>query len=173
MSRTRKGVVYIAPVDQVPADGSMVSPDSRFSASWQSNEEGLLEDCPECANADEAIAWGRARAATVLIRLGHRSDTYFSAGEAHPRRADPPLPAWPPAGPPPEGWWTLEGELERKKGKRGIQLVTAEPEPRAVSWIAAESAEQARTSYETLRRQGAWVRLIEDGRVIAESRRAD
>ena len=79
-SRTRKGVVYIAPVDKVPADGSMVSPDSRFSASWQSNEEGLLEDCPECANADEAIAWGRARAATVLIRLGH------SASKAQPRR---------------------------------------------------------------------------------------
>lgn len=66
MSRTRKGVVYIAPVDQVPADGSMVSPESRFPASWQSNEEGLLEHGPECANAEEAIAWGRARAATVV-----------------------------------------------------------------------------------------------------------
>jgi hypothetical protein len=35
------------------------------------------------ADVEDAIAWGRARAHTVLVRLGSTEDTYYSAGEAH------------------------------------------------------------------------------------------
>jgi hypothetical protein len=43
-------------------------------------------------SAEEAIAWGRERAAVVLIRTGE-SD-YYSAGEHNPEQ----LPTWPPPG---------------------------------------------------------------------------
>jgi len=61
----------------------MIDPSTaRFSASWQ-DEDGpaTLEDI-ELDGAEAAIAWGRERSETVLIRLGNRGDTYFSAGVA-------------------------------------------------------------------------------------------
>lgn len=103
----RRGTVYIAPVEPVPADGSMIDPASaKFWASWQDEDaDGPLDDV-DLDGAGAAIAWGRERSSVVLIRLGNRGDTYFSAGEEHVEDdEDDPMPQWPPEGPPPGGWW--------------------------------------------------------------------
>jgi hypothetical protein len=87
----------------------MVDPaTARFWVSWQEDERAI-EDA-DVEGADAAIAWGRERSDVVLIRLGHRGDTYFSAGAIHPEDDDEedPMPHWPPDGPPPGGWWTPE-----------------------------------------------------------------
>jgi hypothetical protein len=43
---------------------------------------------------DDAIAWGRARAPIVLVRIGQ---VHYSAGEVHAEDdEDRPLPLWPP-----------------------------------------------------------------------------
>lgn len=85
----------------------MIDPETgRFWASWQDDDaEGVVEDI-ELDGAEAAIAWGRERSETVYIRLGHRGDTYFSAGAVHAEDDEGRLPLWPPAGPPPGGWWT-------------------------------------------------------------------
>jgi hypothetical protein len=105
-----RGEVFISPVAPVPADGSMLDPaTARFQASWQAEEEPMylcLEDV-ELDGAEAAIEWGRARSDKVWIRLGHRGDTYFSAGTTQQPDDvdDEPMPVWPPTGPPPGGWW--------------------------------------------------------------------
>jgi len=89
----------------------MVDPaTATFWASWQTDEEAI-EDV-DIVGAENAIAWGRDRADVVVIRLGHRGDTYFQAGAVHEQddSDDPPPPPWPPAAPPPGGWWTPEEE---------------------------------------------------------------
>lgn len=100
-----RGTVFIAPVEPVP-DGAMVNPATgRFWCSWQ--DEGLgrsIEDV-DVDGAEAAVEWGRERSETVLIRLGHGGDTYFSAGTARARDDDDPLPLWPPQAPPSDGWW--------------------------------------------------------------------
>jgi hypothetical protein len=107
----RRGTVFIAPAAIFPADGRMVDPESgRFWVSWQNDDddEGLIAD-DEIIGAEAAIAWARERSSDVVIRLGHRGDTYFWAGEGvEPVEDsdDEPLPVWPPAGPPPSGWYT-------------------------------------------------------------------
>jgi hypothetical protein len=104
----RRGEVHIAPDAAVPG-GSMIHPElGRFWASWQ-DDDGVIEDV-EIDGAEAAVAWGRERSDFVPIRLGHRGDTYFSAGEKHLEDDDGPLPRWPPAGPPPEGWWEPASE---------------------------------------------------------------
>jgi hypothetical protein len=76
---------------------------ARFRASWQDEDESAeLEDI-EVVGAEAAIRWGGERSNTVLIRLGNRGDTYFSAGSLLAEDDDGPLPAWPPSGPPPGG----------------------------------------------------------------------
>jgi hypothetical protein len=109
----KRGEVFISPIDRVPG-GAMVDPgSSRFRVSWQDedeDEDDTLEDA-EIDTAEAAIAWGRKRASVVWIRLGHRGDTYFSAGDEHPADDDPdnePVPHWPPASPPSDSWWTVE-----------------------------------------------------------------
>ena len=98
-----RGEVHIAPVAQVPA-GSMIDPETGlFWASWQEPERAL-EDI-ELVGADAAILWGRARAETVIIRLGHRHHDFFSAGDSLAEGEDGPLPTWPPSTPQ-AGWWT-------------------------------------------------------------------
>jgi hypothetical protein len=72
---------------------------SAFWTSWQ--DDGVLDDVELCG-ADAAIAWGRERASTVLIRLGRTDETYFSAGD----QAAGGLALWPPERPPVEGWWS-------------------------------------------------------------------
>ena len=81
---------------------------STFWASWQDDDEGLLDDV-EIVGAKESIAWGSQRAATTRIRLGHTDERYFSAGE---KRATS-LPRWPPGQPPPGGWW-FPGDLRTR-----------------------------------------------------------
>ena len=98
-----RGEVHIAPVASVPA-GSLVDPETGlFWASWQ-DPDRALEDI-ELVGADAAILWGRARAETVIIRLGHRHDDFFSAGDSSAAGENGSLPTWPPSTPQ-AGWWT-------------------------------------------------------------------
>jgi hypothetical protein len=86
----------------------MINPEAGlFMASWQGDgvvEDGVLDEI-ELVGAEPAVLWGRARAETVIIRLGHRHDTFFSAGDSPVEDDDGPMPAWPPEGPPDGGWW--------------------------------------------------------------------
>jgi hypothetical protein len=101
-----RGEVYIGPVEYVPPDGSMIDPaNAKFWASWQADDAPNVLEEIELESAEAAIAWGRGRSETVLIRLGGRDDTYFTAGVVPAEDDDGPVPAWPPAGPPPGGWW--------------------------------------------------------------------
>jgi hypothetical protein len=62
----------------------------RFSGHLEQDKR--LRETFHGLEADEAVAWGRARAATVLIRTG--DSDYYSAGERNP---DPEAyPVWPP-----------------------------------------------------------------------------
>lgn len=109
MAFRKRGVVYVCPSASFPADGRMVDPETAtFWASWQTGEEAL-EDV-DIVGAENAIGWGRERADVVYIRLGHRGDTYFSAGDSEEEGDfdDPPPPRWPPAGPPSGGWFEPE-----------------------------------------------------------------
>jgi len=92
---------------------------SAFDVSWQdwgsdTQWGDLLEDPGEVTGADEAIAWGRARADRVLIRLGHTEETQFSAGHVPLSEqmdgSGRPFPRWPPETVPAEGWWTPSDE---------------------------------------------------------------
>jgi hypothetical protein len=102
-----RGEVFIAPVAPVPSDGSLIDPATGlFWASWQDEGESAALEDVELVGADVAIAWGRERSESVWIRLGNRGDTYFFAGSGmQPESDDEPIPDWPPAGPPPGGWW--------------------------------------------------------------------
>jgi hypothetical protein len=63
----------------------MIDPSTgRFGASWQYEDEPAELEGVELVGAEAAIRWGRERANTVLIRLGNRGDTYFSAGSVGP-----------------------------------------------------------------------------------------
>ena len=98
--------VIISPVDLVPDDGSLIDPESgRFVASLQGPDR-VLEEI-ETKGAEAAILWGRSRAGVVIIRMGHRGDSWFSAGDVLAYDEDEPLPPWPPD-PPPQGWWAPE-----------------------------------------------------------------
>jgi len=127
-----RGEVFIAPIASVPADGSMINPaTARFWASWQDEAESRALEDVELDGAEAAIEWGRARSRIVWIRLGHRGDTYFSAGTTHPDDDEEPTPVWPPAGPPPGGWWepptvpTLR-EIERVAAEVASEMRSAE-----------------------------------------------
>jgi hypothetical protein len=98
-----RGEVHIAPVASVPA-GAMIDPETGlFWASWQ-DPDRALEDI-ELVGADAAIEWGRARANTVIIRLGHQRNDFYSAGVSPAEGEEGPLPTWPPKAPQ-AGWWT-------------------------------------------------------------------
>lgn len=100
-----RGTVYICPVAPVPS-GSMIDPEGgRFWASWQDDEVRTALADVKFDGAHAAITWARERSEIVLIRLGHTSDTYFSAGATHPESDDQPLPVWPPVGVPLHVWW--------------------------------------------------------------------
>jgi hypothetical protein len=111
----RRGAVYIAPSASFPADGRMVDPDSaRFWISWQDDEADEAIEDDEVLGAQAAIAWGCERSDVVVIRLGHRGDTYFSAGAVHPESEDEEerMPMWPPEEPPPEGWYAPDERVQ-------------------------------------------------------------
>jgi len=51
-------------------------------------------------NVQDAVAWGRARARLVLVRLGPSDQDMYSAGEARAYRdTNDPFPDWPPPRP--------------------------------------------------------------------------
>lgn len=108
----KRGVVFIAPVDLAPANGEMVSPAARFYGHWEAaGGGGIIELGPQgddgdwWEGAEDAIAWARQRAPVVVIRLGSRDDTYFSAGEVDVVDAGRPMKKWPPLEPS-GGWWS-------------------------------------------------------------------
>ena len=90
----------------------------RFSG-YLDRDQRLTETF-EDLEAEDAIAWGRARAATVLIRTGD-SGCYFSAGEHNPDPQE--FPAWPPAG--------LRLERRRPRGFETLDNTEGDP---AVLW---------------------------------------
>jgi cytidine deaminase len=74
-----------------------------FIGHWESSgHEGstIVEDGPGWDDVEDAIAWGRARAPRVMVRLGASEDTIYSAGETKLMRfsdgTGEPYPAWTP-----------------------------------------------------------------------------
>jgi len=86
------GVVWIA--DDPDLGPAGVPPG--VSCHWEGERDGqpvFLEQGPDGASLDEAIAWGRERAPRVLVRVG--GSRHFSAGAQDP--PDGELPRWPPS----------------------------------------------------------------------------
>ena len=91
----RRGTVWIAPAATLPVDERMVDAETAvFWLSWQDDGLDTASEDTSIAGAEAAIAWGHERAPRVLIRLGHSTDMYFSAGD----QREPSVPPWPPAG---------------------------------------------------------------------------
>jgi hypothetical protein len=123
-----------------------------FSVSWsdwgaEADEAEFLDDPEDVMSAEDAIGWGRVRATTILIRLAHSRESYYSAGDV-PGSIDEdqtPLPVWPPATPA-EGWWQQSAEEDQD----GWLLQTpAAPRPGAL-WeltIHRAAVQQSRDTY--------------------------
>jgi hypothetical protein len=112
----RRGVVYIAPTAHYVPPGRLVDPErSSFHVHWEDPDlPETLANAGEIVGATEAIRWGRERCDSVLIRLAHTLESYYSAGEVplteNVDGTGRQFPIWPPAQRPPEGWWTPEDE---------------------------------------------------------------
>jgi hypothetical protein len=145
------GTVWIAedvdPEDTMMLTGRFSGYFDRFGRSYESFED---------LSIDDAIAWGRARCAVVLIRTG--DSDYFSAGEHNPDPEEFPL--WPPAGVRVEPW--------RPGGFEALDN-TEDDEP--VLWdvrIKAELAEgDARRFHDTVRTQVRTHPAVQDVRTPA------
>lgn len=88
MSGERHGTVFIA--ERFPFG---VQP--TFVGYWDAEPDdrpAILEEMPETSDVDEALAWGRARAEVVFIRVLDRDD--WSAGDRDPADG---VPHWPPS----------------------------------------------------------------------------
>ena len=48
---------------------------------WQAHCEGESVEQAEFASVEDALAWARERARTVIVALGGTEDTFYSAGE--------------------------------------------------------------------------------------------
>jgi hypothetical protein len=93
MHSARHGIVYIA--QDAPDLVDHRAP--RFIGHWEATDPPrLLEAGPSSSDVEDAIAWGRARAEVILVRIG-MPGVYYSAGEAQPARGER-LPEWPPLG---------------------------------------------------------------------------
>lgn len=55
------------------------SPDEQ---EWQAHCEGESVEEAQFASIDDALAWARERAATVIVALGSSEETFYSAGRA-------------------------------------------------------------------------------------------
>jgi hypothetical protein len=114
MADSRDGTVFVS--EDIDIDDIHVLT-GLFSAHLEGPGDEFLEG-PEGVTAGEAIAWGRAHADVVLIRLGD-SDVHCSAGARRPEPAeDCDFPVWP------------EGKVvERRRfpGMEHLDLVTTEP----------------------------------------------
>src|SRR4051812_6268919 len=87
--RRDERVVFIA---EEEADAQDLSGDRWLLGTFEGHVETACGMGPEFCGlaAEEAIAWGRARASRVLVRLG--DSDYYSAGT----ETDPGEPLWPP-----------------------------------------------------------------------------
>ena len=117
---------------------------------WTGRFRGYLDRGRRCEaefddlSAEDAIAWGRARCAVVLIRLG--DGDYYSAGELNPDPDE--LPEWPPEG----------LRLERRRVRGFEALDNTEDDP-PVLWdvrigatgIEAGSEDDARAFHDAIR----------------------
>ena len=127
------GTVWIAE-DHDPDSDMMLT--GRFSGYLERGERP--EEEFEGLTADEAIAWGRKRAAVVLIRAGDSG--YCSAGEHNPDPEE--LPSWPPPG----------VELERRR-PRGLEALDTDEGDPPVLWDVRAEAD---LSGEVAARLAAW-----------------
>src|SRR5919109_3525538 len=82
-----RGIVYIA---EELADAVVPGP-TRYYGHWEAdNAGGVLEQGAGWDDIDAAVAWGIARAPTVLLRLGpHAPQTHYWAGEKEPQGVPP------------------------------------------------------------------------------------
>jgi hypothetical protein len=94
-------VAYISRLDDEPWDDRDRARTAQWTGHIESNQDDYWEEGPPgpdrewWPSADEAIAWARARAPIVLVRIGN---THYSAGEVHAEDDhDQPLPLWPPS----------------------------------------------------------------------------
>lgn len=88
--RDRRDSVFIAEEDDVGPRRGELYLTAGFWASWQTSDRVREEAVG--LSAEDAIAWGRARADRVFIRLG--IGDYYWAGIGH---APPGVAPWPPA----------------------------------------------------------------------------
>jgi hypothetical protein len=107
----RPGTVWIA--EDVDREDSLLLT-GRFSGYLERDEQ--LQERFEELKAEDAIAWGRARAATVLIRTGD-SGCYFSAGDRNPNPRR--FPDWSPAG--------VRLERRRPRGFEALDNTESDP----------------------------------------------
>ncbi len=113
--RARRGAVWIA--EDFDADDPPLLT-GRFSGYLERDDRP--KEAFDDLGADDAIAWGRARAAVVLIRSGD-GGRYYSAGEHNPDPQE--LPVWPPKGIP----------LKRRRA-RGFEALDNTEGSRPVLW---------------------------------------
>jgi hypothetical protein len=124
------GTVWIAEdVDRM--DSLLLT--GRFSGYLE--RDGRPKDRFEDLEAEDAIAWGRARAAKVLIRTGD-SGCYFSAGEHNPDPHE--YPDWSPAG--------LRLERRRPGGFEALDNTESDPPTLWDVRISADLPTQASAS---------------------------
>lgn len=82
------GIVYVA---EELADAVLPGP-TRYYGHWEAERAGgVIEQGPGWNDVEEAVAWGIARAPTVLLRLGaSEPQTHYWAGERKPQGIPPP-----------------------------------------------------------------------------------
>lgn len=92
----RHGIVYIA---EELANAVLTGP-TRFYGHWEAEQAGgVLEQGPGWDDVEAAVAWARARAPVVVLRLGEAEpQKFYSAGEKEPDGVPPPggMERWPP-----------------------------------------------------------------------------
>jgi hypothetical protein len=77
--------------------GDLICHTGTFTAVWESDPPGRYCDGPDRVPIDEAIAWARAHADVVIVRVGNGdfggdNEGHFSAGA---RLAEHQMPVWP------------------------------------------------------------------------------
>lgn len=139
-TRSREGSVWIA---ENADEGDSMLLTGRFSGHLDRGDR--ITEKFDDLSADEAIAWGRARSAVVLIRTGDSG--YYSAGEHNPD-PDEYLP-WPPT--------DLRLEPRRPRGFEALDNTETDP---PVLWDVRASVNldrkpDARVFHEAVRAQPA------------------
>ena len=141
-----RAVVWIAEDERHDGDGRILL--GTFYGYLEGGDRG--EEAFEGLTVDEAIAWGRARAERVNIRIG--SGGYHSAGAArggHPRWPPPDLPQLVERRPPGEVWKDRAVSDESIEWRAALWLTppwtTDDPAVARASWEATVSEIAAAT----------------------------